>query len=113
MSLRLGDFAAVAALSPEHLARAFRNVLGISLHRYVLHRRLRLARDLLRSSAESVQLIAKQCGFADDAHLAKTYKTDVRNTAGRQTICGLATGEKSAHRFRSNWQDKSGNVAPC
>jgi AraC family transcriptional regulator len=72
--LRLADLAAVAALSPAHLARAFRNAIGISLHRYVLHRRLRLARDLLSASIDSVESIAKQCGFADDAHLGKAYK---------------------------------------
>jgi AraC-like DNA-binding protein len=72
--LRLTDLAAVAALSPAHLARAFRNATGISLHRYVLHRRLRLARDLLSTSVDSVESVAKQCGFADDAHLGKAYK---------------------------------------
>jgi AraC-like DNA-binding protein len=74
LPLRLDELAAVAALSQAHLARAFRNSLGISLHRYVLLRRLRLARDLLRSSTESIHAIAAQCGFADDAHLAKAYK---------------------------------------
>jgi AraC family transcriptional regulator len=72
--LRLPDLAAAAALSQAHLARAFRNAIGISLHRYVLQRRLRLARDLLSASNDSVQSVATQCGFANDAHLSKAYK---------------------------------------
>jgi len=72
--LRLADLAAAAATSQAHLARAFRNTLGISLHRYVLHRRLWRARSLLSGSNDSVRTVALKCGFADDAHLSKIYK---------------------------------------
>jgi len=72
--LRLADLAAVAALSQSHLARAFRNALGISLHRYVLQRRLRRAREMFSATEDSVQSVATRCGFADDAHLSKAYK---------------------------------------
>jgi AraC family transcriptional regulator len=72
--LRLADLAATAALSQAHLARAFRNALGISLHRYVLHRRLMRAREILAAANDSVQSVATRNGFADDAHLSKAYK---------------------------------------
>lgn len=72
--LRLGDLAAVAALSRAHLARAFRNATGIPLHRYVLHRRLERARFLLSQAGARVQTVAVQCGFADAPHLSKAYR---------------------------------------
>jgi AraC family transcriptional regulator len=72
--LRLADLAAAAALSQAHLARAFRNATGVSLHRYVLQRRLEHARVLLSGSDEPVQAVAMQCGFADAAHLSKAYR---------------------------------------
>jgi len=72
--LRHADLATAAALSQAHLARAFRNVTGVSLHRYVLQRRLEHARVLLSGSDEPVQAVAMQCGFADAAHLSKAYR---------------------------------------
>jgi AraC family transcriptional regulator len=72
--LRLADLAAAAALSQAHMARAFRNATGLSLHRYVLQRRLEHARVLLSRSDKPVQAVATQCGFADAAHLSKAYR---------------------------------------
>jgi AraC-like DNA-binding protein len=72
--LRLAELAAAAALSQAHLARAFRNATGVSLHRFVLQRRLEHARVLLSRSDKPVQAVATQCGFADAAHLSKAYR---------------------------------------
>jgi AraC family transcriptional regulator len=72
--LGLADLAAAAALSQAHLARAFRNATGISLHRYVLHRRLEKARELLLRRSAMVKSVAEQCGFANAAHLSKIYR---------------------------------------
>jgi AraC family transcriptional regulator len=72
--LRLAELAAAAALSQAHLARAFRNATGVSLHRYVLQRRLEHARVLLSRSDHPVLVVARQCGFADAAHLSKAYR---------------------------------------
>jgi AraC family transcriptional regulator len=70
--LRLGDLATAAALSRAHLARSFR--AAISLHRYVLHRRLERARSLLSQAGARAQTVALQCGFADAPHLSKAYR---------------------------------------
>jgi AraC family transcriptional regulator len=72
--LRLGDIAAAAAFSQAHLARSFRNAVGIPLHRYVLHRRLERARSLLSQAGARTQGVAVQCGFADASHLSKAYR---------------------------------------
>jgi len=72
--LRLADLARAAALSPAHLARAFRNASGLPLHRYVLYRRLEKARALLSMPGVKVAAAALQCGFANAAHLSKAYR---------------------------------------
>ena len=72
--LRLADLAAAAALSQAHLARAFRNAMGVPLHRYVLNRRLERARCLLEREGASVRAAASRCGFADPAHLSKAFQ---------------------------------------
>lgn len=72
--LRLADLADVAGLSQAHLARGFRRATGMSLHRYVLQRRLERARDLLSRPGNSPRAVARRCGFADSAHLSKAYK---------------------------------------
>jgi AraC-like DNA-binding protein len=72
--LRLDNLAAIAGLSKAHLARSFRNVTGISLHRYVLHHRLERARSLLSRADARVHTVAIQCGFADAPHLSKAYR---------------------------------------
>jgi AraC family transcriptional regulator len=72
--LRLGDLAAVVAVSQAHLARSFRNATGIPLHRYVLHRRLERAQSLLSHAGARVQTVAEQSGFADAPHLSKAYR---------------------------------------
>jgi len=72
--LLLADLAEVAGLSQAHLARAFRRATGMSLHRYVLQRRLEKARSLLLAPGGTAQAVARQCGFADPAHLSNAYK---------------------------------------
>jgi AraC family transcriptional regulator len=72
--LRLDDLATTAGLSKAHLARSFRNVTGIPLHRYVLHARLERARSLLSQADARVHTVAVQCGFADAPHLSKAYR---------------------------------------
>ncbi len=71
--LRLADLARVANLSQYHFARMFRQATGLSVHRYVMERRLEQAARLL---AEGLTLaeVAARTGFADQSHLARRYR---------------------------------------
>lgn len=73
-SLHLNDLAAVAGSSRAHFARAFRNEFGVTPHTYVVQRRLERALDLLLRSSVAIQDIAERTGFADHAHLTRTFK---------------------------------------
>ena len=67
---------AVAAeinLSPSRFAHLFRNQVGLPVRRYLLWTRLRNAVRML-GEGESLTTIAHAAGFADSAHLTRTFK---------------------------------------
>lgn len=72
--LTLSDLARVTALSEYHFSRMFALSVGMPPHRYVLARRMALARRLLRESAEPQPVIAEACGFAHASHLSRVFR---------------------------------------
>lgn len=79
-SLRLDEIARMAGSSRAHLARAFHNSAGLSLHQFVLQRRLDRARHLVLNSAMPTHAIANQVGFADAAHLSRAFSRAFHQT---------------------------------
>ncbi len=76
---RLGGPVTLAALaaavhrSPSRLAHRFRAATGLPLRRYVLWRRLRAAVETAMRGA-SLTEAAHAAGFADSAHLSRTFR---------------------------------------
>jgi AraC-like DNA-binding protein len=64
----------VSGLNRWELARQFRAVYGVSPHRFHLLRRLDMARSLLAENRPLAD-IAATCGFADQAHLSRHFKS--------------------------------------
>ena len=73
--LRLIELSAVAGISRSHFARAFRNTVGMAPHAFVLQRRLARAVELLAQRGRSIRDVAERCGFADQAHLTRSFKS--------------------------------------
>jgi AraC family transcriptional regulator len=63
--LGLNELAGVAAMSPYHFLRIFRQVTGMTPHQYVLHTRLHRAAARLRASTDPISAIAFKAGFND------------------------------------------------
>ena len=76
-SIHLHDLAARAALSPYHFARAFRRSVGLTPRAFVEHRRIALAKRLLRDSTQSIADIAMVSGFGTQSRLTTTFKRSV------------------------------------
>lgn len=72
--LTLDQLAQVAQLSKFHFARSFRHAFGMGPHAFVTQRRLARALDLVHQ-ARPVAEVARDCGFADHAHLTRTFKS--------------------------------------
>jgi len=71
--IRLADAAAVAGLSPDRLRHVFVKHTGLPFRTYVLWLRLLKAVEAF-SRGESLTTAAHQAGFADSAHLSRTFR---------------------------------------
>ncbi len=71
--ISLATASAVLGARPSHLVRSFSQEIGISPHRYLVGRRLELARRRLLAG-ESPSAVAVDVGFYDQAHLTRHFK---------------------------------------
>jgi AraC-like DNA-binding protein len=70
-SIGLHDMAAKAGLSDCHFARAFKQSTGLTPHRYVMHRRIERAVDLICTTDRPLCRIALEAGFCDQSHFSR------------------------------------------
>lgn len=72
--LQVTQLARQVHVTPSHLAHLFRGELGMSPSDYVRHRRMTLAKTLLRSGDLSIASIGKQVGFDDPYHFSRVFR---------------------------------------
>ncbi len=72
-NVKLAELSSVCGMSPFHLIRSFRDVVGMPPHAYLTQVRANRARSLL-VRGETVSATAYLCGFADQSHLTRTFK---------------------------------------
>lgn len=81
-NVSLSEVAATCSLSAAHFARGFRLSVGMPPHRYLVHRRVARARELLARTRLPLSDIAVQCGFADQSHLSRVFRRVLGITPG-------------------------------
>lgn len=69
--------------SPYHLARVFRSVTGTSIHAYLTRLRISEVADRLADGADDITSLALEFGFADHAHLTRTFRQFTGTTPSR------------------------------
>ncbi|WP_028671053.1 helix-turn-helix domain-containing protein [Saccharospirillum impatiens] len=74
--LTLTDMADVTGLSDYHFARMFKQATGYPPHRYVLHRRLSQAQQLLAQTGLTMTEIAFHCGFGSSSHFSNRFRAE-------------------------------------
>ncbi len=86
-SLEIPELAAAVGLSQNYLARCFRRQFGVTMPRYILQRRIDVARQLLRSTDLQVKAVAARVGMPDPQHFNKQFRhlTGLSPTLYRQT----------------------------
>ena len=69
----LAALAEAVTLSPGHFAHAFREATGVAPHRYVVERRVELAKALLRQSDLPITEIADRIGCSSHSHFSVLF----------------------------------------
>lgn len=77
--LSLREICSAANLSPSYLIRAFKREYGMTPHAYVVNCRIEFSRAQLRKGLP-IAAVACEAGFADQAHLQRTFKRMVAAT---------------------------------
>ena len=74
--LRTEEIAAACACSKSALDKLFRNVCNLSVHDYIIRRRMTRAAGLLRSNPEMTVLdIALECGYSSHEAFTRTFRS--------------------------------------
>lgn len=68
------ELASMCKMSKYHFCRVFKRVMGITPVQYQIECRLRIADILLQNRDMSIQEIASQVGFDDEAYFSRCYK---------------------------------------
>ena len=72
--LSLNCLAKEAGISMYHLSREFKRYVGIPYSEYILLKRVNRAKELLRYTDSSVEVIGCQCGFRYTSHFTSVFK---------------------------------------
>ena len=78
--LSVADLAAHATMSPRNFTRRFRAQFGTSPHRWLLHQRIDLARRLLETTEESIDMVATRAGFGTATAMRQHFRTMLHTT---------------------------------
>jgi AraC-like DNA-binding protein len=70
----IAELARMMGLAESHLIRAFHREFGLPPHAYQMRLRLAAACELL-SRGLAVSTVAFECGFADQSHLSRNFKS--------------------------------------
>ena len=92
--LHLDELADLTGRSVFHLSRTFRRVTGLTISRYRRRIRLRRAIDRLSAGDRDLARLAADLGFADQAHLTRSLRTEIEITPGR--LRGMFTPERTS-----------------
>jgi AraC family transcriptional regulator len=75
--ISLKSLAAECGLSVSHFARAFSTSTGLPPHRWLMHRRIDIAKDMVMQGDLPLSHVAQACGFADQSHFTRTFASIV------------------------------------
>lgn len=71
----LDTLARQANTSPYHLARVFREEVGVPVHQYLIRTRLGQALEIMRTASTSLTDIALETGFSTSSHFSSSFRS--------------------------------------
>ncbi len=87
-SMSLESIAGQFYVSKYHLSHAFTREVGVSVYRYIMMRRLLMARQML-SAGESAGQVCRNCGFSDYASFYRAFRSEY-GISPRDCVSGTA-----------------------
>jgi AraC family transcriptional regulator len=81
--LTLRDIARDAGFSASHFGALFKQATGVSVHRYVISRRVQRAVELITKTRVPLADVALQAGFANQSHMALAVRRSLGVTPKR------------------------------
>lgn len=66
-------------ISKYHLSREFGRIVGTSVHRYLIQKRLAMAKQMMSSGMSSSE-VYQQCGFGDYSNFYRAFKAEYQIT---------------------------------
>ena len=94
--LSLSAIAEVSGLSVSHCQRAFGRAMRVSVHQYVIRRRVERARDLLTNARLSLNEVALVAGFAHQSHMALQMRRLLGISPASIRYCNGSNGEPNS-----------------
>ncbi len=86
----LRDVAKQCGLSVSHFSRAFKDTTGAAPHQWLMHRRVDVAKSLLKAGRLSLSDIASECGFANQSHFTRVFSRIAGLSPGAwRRCCGI------------------------
>ncbi len=79
-NLRLSDLAAELHVNPSYLSRLIASETGVPFTACLAHARLNRAKELLRTTALSMEEIAGRCGFCSASHFISSFHQAEKRT---------------------------------
>ena len=81
-NLSLNDIAQYIGLDPFYLSHIFSKEVGSTIHKYVVKKRLNLAKKKL-DEGYNIKQIIKMIGFNDESHFIQTFKKEYNMTPNK------------------------------
>jgi AraC-like DNA-binding protein len=72
--------ARVAYVSRAHFCRTFKRMFGVTVHRYIVHRRIERAQHLMLTTSATLTEIAAACGMSDHSHLTRLFRKAIEES---------------------------------
>jgi AraC family transcriptional regulator len=72
--LSIEQLAKAAGLHPSWFRQLFKQVVGMTVHRYIMHHRLERARDLLVNTNMPLLQLSHETGFSSQSHFTDNFK---------------------------------------
>lgn len=79
-SMRVGELAQITRLSCSHFSRAFRTTFGCTPQKYIVDQRVGRAKQLMITTEMNLCEVALACGFSDQAHLTRVFRSRTGDT---------------------------------